>query len=85
MGALLAFSFSVSAVGQFVTGLELGEDVGGLIPMCAAFSALCSLLFYFRFGWCAVLLLSAGGGYWLFSGAVLIKNSFPVFYFLSDL
>lgn len=74
MGALLAFSFSVSAVGQFVTGLELGEDVGGLIPMCAAFSALCSLLFYFRFGWCAVLLLSAGGGYWLYSSTDAIDQ-----------
>ncbi len=66
IGALLAFLFSVSAAGQFATGLDLAVPVRWCIPWCAVFSAVCALLFYFKYGWCAVLLLSAGGGYWLY-------------------
>ncbi|MBQ1934697.1 MAG: transglutaminase domain-containing protein, partial [Clostridia bacterium] len=67
IGALFAFLFSVSAVGQFITGLELAESVRWFIPWCALFSAVCAALFYFKYGWCTVLLLTAGAGFWTYS------------------
>lgn len=56
IGALFAFLFSVSAVGQLITGLELAESVRWFIPWCALFSAVCSALFYFKYGWCVCAL-----------------------------
>ncbi len=66
IGALLAFLFSASAVGQFITGLELAESVRWFLPWCAIFSVICAALFYFKYGWCAVMMLSAGVGYWMY-------------------
>ncbi len=71
IGAMLAFLFSLSAIGQLVTGLDLAESVPSFIPLCALFSLVCAALFYFKYGWCTALLLTAGAGSWMYRNTSL--------------
>ena len=72
IGALFAFLFSVSTIGALVTGWNLTTaSVGRLLLWCGLFSVLSAVLFFFRYGWCGILLLSVCGAFALWQDGAL--------------
>ena len=84
IGAVLAFAISIGTVGQLITGLELSASVSTFIPWCAAFSVICAVLLYFKYGWCALLALSAFGICWLYKNTRLADQISSLFYKLTS-
>jgi len=72
IGALFAFFFSVSTVGILTTGWDLAvSSAVRLLLWCGLFSSLSAVLFYFRYGWCGILLLSIRGAFALWQDGAL--------------
>lgn len=84
LGALFAFLFSITSVGVLVTGWDLPVTSGGwLIFRCGLFSVLASVLLYFRYGWCGILLLSVRGAFALWQDGLLWEQMQSLAYTVS--
>lgn len=84
LGAMFAFLLSVSAVGCMVTGWKLTvTSPEKLLLLCGLFAILSSILLYFRYGWCGLLLLSLHGAYILWKDGILAEQIRSLAYTIS--
>ncbi|MBQ2733464.1 MAG: transglutaminase family protein [Clostridia bacterium] len=84
IGALFAFLISFSTVGQLITGIDISDSPADYAAWCCICSVILAAIFYFRYGWCAVLILSAGGGYWLYKNTRIVDQLSTLAYKLTS-
>ncbi|MBQ8511939.1 MAG: transglutaminase domain-containing protein [Clostridia bacterium] len=72
LAALYSFVFAVSAVGCIVTGFDLSAAHSGWILIwCAVFAVIPAVLWFFRFGWIGIVLLSVRGAFAIWQDGAL--------------